>query len=131
MRLLAILFSTMLLFGCKAAEQLVLHKQDKGILNKSLTNSLRVDGYFYSPYQDGYCAFFLFKNGNYFDKGALLKVYNLEDLDLRIDKARQSEHAKKLYYRWGIFRVENSTILINRWLVFGSCGPYPSQLLDR
>jgi len=128
MKLTLVFFSTIFLFGCKTAEELVLRKQERTILTTAVTNSLKIKGYFYSPYEDGYCAFFLFENGNYFDEGALLAISDLNELDSIIAIAEQSQHTKNLYYRWGIYRVEGSTILINRWLP-GVGGPYPSQLL--
>jgi hypothetical protein len=128
MKLLLVIFVAFFFSGCRVAEELVLRKQGRSMLTTKLANSLKINGYFYSPYEDGYCAFFLFENGNYFDEGALLGISDLNELDSIIVKVEQSQYTKNLYYRWGIYRLEGSTILINRWLP-GVGGPYPTQLL--
>jgi len=108
--------------NCKVAESLTLERMDHN------GNDLRIDGYYYHPYESGYIAFFLYRNGVYLSSGAILETSSLEQLDQKF-LDREVIPMTNIQWFWGVFRVKGGSINIERWLP-GTGGPYPTQLLD-
>jgi len=90
-------------------------------------NEIRVDGFYYYQFEDGFIeTFFLFRNGVYYDYGSC-QCPDLEAVENHMMNEFTIENTPKVQYSWGVFRVENNNVEIERWLT-GSGGAYPTKL---
>ncbi len=121
--LLCIVFMLSLL-GCIAFEPLILNKE------AFLGKNLKLNGYYYSVNNKKIKAFFLYKNGIFFDRiwdGT--DKYDLSQINNHILTFFDIEKQYPTQYCWGIFKVSNSNIKIERWLS-GNGQAYPTQVLN-
>jgi hypothetical protein len=94
-------------------------------INKStISTSLRMDGYYYGlPQYDNfydtvYSVIFLFHNGVFLQSsfsGGLEKINEFED---RINNGLAERHIKSY---WGIYKIQNDSILVQGWVPSMSC----------
>jgi hypothetical protein len=123
--------------SCKVFEPLSLNKQDyRG-------NNLKTDGYYYifKDKEEGftlkekkYNTFFIYRNGIYFGGKGLssptFDISNLDSLDLSVKKkVINVVKYEPLQYEWGVFKVNGSEIVIERWVTASGGGIYPTQIL--
>lgn len=111
-----------IVYSCTTMKPLSLEREDYNGKN------LRLDGYYYSPYEEGYTSFFLFENGIYLDNGSTIKTDGINKLDEIIKSMYPLNPKYSVPYRWGIFIVNGSDIKIEAWLS-GSGGAYPTHLV--
>ena len=107
------------IFCCKVAEPLTLQRMDYSL------NNLKTQGYFYSKGDHFHC-FFLYKNGIVYFYST--SAANFLELENKISNQEIIKIDQKLQYVWGVFKINNDEIMIERWLP-GVGGPYPTQLL--
>lgn len=85
---------------------------------------LRLDGIFYN--KPGKAHFFLYQNGVFYDGGTgfngsvseMLKFYSQQD---------NYRTAYELPYSWGVFKIENNEILIEKWVSGDAFGGYSTS----
>ena len=112
------------LVGCAAFEPLISNKE-----SFSGTN-LKLNGYYYSVNNKKIKAIFLYKNGDFFDRiwdGT--DKYGLSEFSKHILTFFDIEKQYPTQYCWGVFKVSNSNIQIERWLS-GNGQAYPTQILN-
>lgn len=119
----AIISLVVILSCCKTAEELTLERMNY------TGNELRIDGYYYHQLNDVIHSFVLFNNGTYLSLGYNDNLGSLFDLDEIIKNENIIADLKEKQWFWGVFKVSNNNILIDRWLP-GNGGPYPVELLE-
>jgi hypothetical protein len=95
-------------------------------------DKLKVNGYYYTIVNDGLNdtlleSLFLYRNGvalflGAYSNATLFEFENeISNLDVK--------NLQRLPYNWGIFRIEDSEIKINRWLI-GTGSNYPNIIAN-
>jgi hypothetical protein len=137
MKSLKFIFAIYLFSMCKPYEPLSLQKE------KFKGNNLKVNGYYYifKTKEEGYTlnekkynTFFLFNDGVYFGgKGLSTPTFNtsrLDSLDIVVKKKVENQGKyEPLQYQWGVFKITDSEIVIERWVTASGGGTYPTQML--
>jgi hypothetical protein len=81
-------------------------------------NELKISGYFYYKYSTSadnlYSIYFLYSNGIVMHGGAT-KESNLLTLETEFQNGIYYNKIKDSRYHWGVFRIENDIIKIERW----------------
>lgn len=74
-----------------------------------------MDGYYYMRYEDGYCSFFLYKNGLFLSNGCSNDIESLAKLDLLLSDSEFQERKNKNQFVWGIYKILGNKVIIERW----------------
>lgn len=88
---------------------------------------LRMDGIFYNEPEKAH--FFLYRNGVFFDGGAVFNGSVSELLNFYAQKENYKT-AYELPYAWGIVRIENNKIIIAKWVSGDAFGRYTTTRFD-
>jgi len=91
--------------------------------NYSGTN-LRIDGVFYNNPQKAH--FFLYRDGVFFDGGTGFNG-SISDLIKFYSKKENYKTAYELPYAWGVFKIDNDEILIEKWVSGDAFGRYTTS----
>jgi hypothetical protein len=112
-----------LLLHCTSAEKLTIIRGD------NLQPAIKMDGYFYTKYENGYIALFFYKNGVVYTTNTIEGVSDLEDLDDHIRTKHSGANSVQLRWFWGIYRIEGDIIKVNYWLS-GTGSVYPAEISE-
>ncbi len=107
-------------FGKCEKDDLKLERQDCS------GTDLRMDGIFYNKPHKAH--FFLYRNGIFFDGGTRFKG-SLSDMLEFYSQNKNYTTAYELPYRWGVFKIENNEIMIEKWVSSDTFGRYTTSML--
>ena len=95
-------------------------KKDKkdDILSISRTpytgTELRINGYYYSTWEDMIYIMFFYRNGIHLNGGGFPKS-ELVDYETEYKNGTFYNHVKEWKYMWGVFKIEGNKIFFERW----------------
>lgn len=97
-------------------------KDDLQIERKNYSGAnLRIDGVYYNNHQKAH--FFLYRDGVFFDGGTGFNG-SINELIKFYSQKENYRTAYELPYRWGVFKIENDEILIEKWVSGDAFGRY-------
>jgi len=110
-----IIFLIFLYYSCGYRDKLSFNRE-------SFTNkNLRIDGIYYS--KPNFAHFFLYENGVLYDGGVRFNG-SFNDLIEYYNNSDNYKNAYILPYNWGIYKVDNNKIIIEKWLSSDEFGGY-------
>ncbi len=83
-------------------------------------NELRIDGYYYNEYFEGYITVYFFYQNGIILYGSSFPINEISILEDEYKSGLHYEHSRNNKPSWGVFIIEDNKICFERW--------YPSEI---